>query len=490
MKKFILVLFCLGALGWSAFRIFNQFLVVNSAVIEETEEENSVPLRALDVDALAARLPKYQELYQKLRDDSFAAYAKLHPVAVPPDEATATTLRLAAYLCVWGDFYEEDLWTQCETYTQRVLGKNKAGENDPLIVFLKELNNYVDRHSTNDDDVERLAQSLAPLEKTDYPPVYKFWAHLMMTRNLVKAKRDAKADPMEKSFALVPSLIGKMVEYYRLLVQARWPDEILQVKGDRCIDDFQKDEDILVRFASALDAMWAQEAPDSVVRADLQGCYYTSYAWNARGTGWASTVTSDGWRLMKERLAQAAEILDAAYARHPESNLPARSMIIVVMGQGQGHDLMEMWFHRAMQADPDDYLACQRKMTYLRPRWHGSIREMWEFGLACAQTEKWTARLPLMLVTAAEEMGERNPKVFADPKIWEPLERVLRSYLERYPDSMCYRSYFAKFAAQGGHWNIAQEQFTLLGANWNRNLFSNQEYSTLKRAAEKNSQHH
>jgi hypothetical protein len=59
-------------------------------------------------------------------------------------------------------------------------------------------------------------------------------------------------------------------------------------------------------------------------------------------------------------------------------------MITVEMAIGEGNrDEMEKWFWRAMDADNDNLDACNKKLLWLEPKWHGSPEEMLEFARTC-----------------------------------------------------------------------------------------------------------
>src|SRR5271155_182325 len=51
-----------------------------------------------DANALAARMKYDQDIYQKVRDEALAAYAKLNPMPRPSDDEARAALRLIAYL--------------------------------------------------------------------------------------------------------------------------------------------------------------------------------------------------------------------------------------------------------------------------------------------------------------------------------------------------------------------------------------------------------
>jgi tetratricopeptide (TPR) repeat protein len=201
-----------------------------------------------------------------------------------------------------------------------------------------------------------------------------------------------------------------------------------------------------------------------------KGRRYITWAWEARGSGWANTVAPQGWKLFGERLAVAREALEQAWKVDPQESRAAADMIRVLMGESGSKAEMEMWFRRAMDANPDNREACSFKLRFLFPRWHGTPFEMEFFGRQCLATQNWWGPIPTILVEAHEEIarcGIEDPKAyFARPQVWKDIESVYRSFLEVYPDSHLapwYRSKLAKWACDCQQWDAARKVFAEIG---------------------------
>jgi hypothetical protein len=485
MKKFLMVFACCALLCGSGYRIYLFFTPSEEPL---TESVKNKPLRSLDVDAMAARLNKNQESYQKLRDESLAVYAQLHPVPSSRDLRAKTAIRLAAYLWVWDDFYGEGLWKTFADYANSILPAQggKPEVCDPLLVLVADVEYFRFVHSTKDSNVESMAKDVASLDATSYPEAFKVWGHRLMLQNLIRVKKDSKFGPsMTKSIELLPGVMEKLKIKYQALAKEGWPEELLYKAGDGCLDLAENDADNLPRLAKSLDEALESEMPESFVRPALQGSFYVTYAWNARGKGWASSVTEEGWVLMKERLIKAGEILEKAYEKYPNEGTIPRTMISVGLGLQTGKEDLNMWFQRAIKCDPNNYFYYKAKLYYLLPRWYGSNEEILGFGLECEGTQNWQAKIPMILLLAFEDMAENNPKTFATPKIWEATEKLLQTYLEHYPQSTTYRSKYAKYAVLSGHPQAAKKQFEILGEDWDREVFSQKEYKSMKTEADR-----
>ena len=165
----------------------------------------------------------------------------------------------------------------------------------------------------------------------------------------------------------------------------------------------------------------------------LKGNSYADMAWQARGSGWAKTVSNEGWRLFGERLEIAGEALTRAWELDQTDPRIALAMMRVELGQSEGRPRMELWFRRAMALDPDYYEACRSKLNYLDPKWAGTIEEMLKFGHLCVTNKTWGGRVPLILVEAHRTIRAEyaSDSMKADywkaPEVWLDVKGGVRS---------------------------------------------------------------
>ena len=208
-----------------------------------------------------------------------------------------------------------------------------------------------------------------------------------------------------------------------------------------------------------------------------KGNRFIDAAWEARGGGWAQTVSPQGWKLFGERLAVARESLEAAWKADPTDARAPTLMIKVVLGDSGDKGEMEMWFRRAMANNPDNRTACGSKLWFLYPRWHGSHAEMLVFGRQCLATQNWWGPLPTILVDAHVGVSKetQDPKAYlAQPEVWDDIRAVYGSFLEAFPDSPragWYRSTLAKWACDCQQWPEAKKLFDEIGEKPNLEVF-------------------
>ena len=132
---------------------------------------------------------------------------------------------------------------------------------------------------------------------------------------------------------------------------------------------------------------------------------------------------------------------------------------------------METWFRRAMELDPDNYLACNGKMEWLMPRWHGTAESAREFAYQCYRTRNWSAQIPLLLdPTAKERLSPTDPRLkpmLVDEDAWARVKAAHDGYVNAYPKDKWIRTRFALICETTDRLDEGRSAFTALeGKPW------------------------
>ena len=217
-----------------------------------------------------------------------------------------------------------------------------------------------------------------------------------------------------------------------------------------------------------IDAVLATVPTAKGIRLYFRGVFYTDYAWEARGSGMASTVTEVGWQKFNERATEARKALEEAWSLDKTDSESAAAMITVEMAIGEGNrDEMEKWFKRAMDADSDNLDACKQKLLWLEPKWHGSPEEMLQFARACRDTKNWRSGIPLVLAEAHDRLAGYLPEAkqveyMREPDVWQEIHGVYVEYIKNVPEDLVARSAYAAFCYLCSQFKEGHEQFQKL----------------------------
>jgi tetratricopeptide (TPR) repeat protein len=210
---------------------------------------------------------------------------------------------------------------------------------------------------------------------------------------------------------------------------------------------------------------WLRSDPSSHFANAAIGIFYVDYAWHARGSGWANTVTEEGYRLFKERLLKARNYLEKAYIADYSDPVVPSGLIKVALGLGSDYAEMEKQFQRAIKADRSAYEAYGAKFTFLMPKWHGSREEMFSFARETARNAPADSLAPLVLAKAHWEMyarSEDRASYFQQPEVWNEVRSVYSLLCDRFPKSKERHYWFARTARLAGDFETAKRESAII----------------------------
>jgi Domain of unknown function (DUF4034) len=198
---------------------------------------------------------------------------------------------------------------------------------------------------------------------------------------------------------------------------------------------------------------WREKTPKSRAAALTEALYWLSYAWNARGGGYASSVTPEGWKLLRERLEKAGAVL--LESKEYASSSPLWWEIYLRVGNGLGwpkQRLLEI-FSEATKKGKYFYTIYTDMAYYLVPKWGGSWQLVDTF---IKDAVKNTQRVEGHSIYAriyrnmsAQETEEFN--LFRDSLAsWPEMKRGFEDIVRPYPHSAWNINNFAAFACMAG----------------------------------------
>ncbi len=198
---------------------------------------------------------------------------------------------------------------------------------------------------------------------------------------------------------------------------------------------------------------WIQQTQSSIAYT-FRGIYYYKCATNARGSGWASTVTPEAWKRTREYLNLAAQDLGAAIKSDESNPLPYSTMMSILLMIGGNEDMMEAYFQRAIAYDPDYMQVYDTKLTNLMPKWGGSEQAMFAFARESIKHADKTSAMPVLLTMAHEEkawsISKQERKYYQKPEIWAEVQSVYERLLQRFPESGWYAVEYARVLCYAG----------------------------------------
>jgi hypothetical protein len=215
---------------------------------------------------------------------------------------------------------------------------------------------------------------------------------------------------------------------------------------------------------------WQKACPKSIYTLVIKGLILRNWAWEARGSGWASSVTDQGENLKNERLALAKQALNEC----PTNSRPFHwylAMQDIALGSNPSKEELYELCASAAKAYPQQVRHYFKQAYSLLPRWHGDDGEWERFARESADKVGGTDGdvLYARIVWYVHKAYSNEIKdVTLDTT---RLERGLKELSKRFPGDLAPSAELAMLSLTLGEKEKAKVQFAKLGANVPTSVF-------------------
>lgn len=134
-----------------------------------------------------------------------------------------------------------------------------------------------------------------------------------------------------------------------------------------------------------------------------RGEFLKSWAWYARGDGFAGDVNDEDWPKFHGRLVRSANEFKTAVGDFEADEFARSGLIDCATGLGTSLDETMQIFLEGLGHRPDSYSICSAMLNYLRPRWHGNPEILLKFGEACVKGGTWESGVRQLALEAVHE---------------------------------------------------------------------------------------
>ena len=233
----------------------------------------------------------------------------------------------------------------------------QPGCNDPLVLTVAAAN-AIELH----EKVRRLERAVAGIDHSGYQAYPKFYAEVLLASEL--------GSPPERIHSLDQ---GALRDFKQAFTDGSFRPGDEEEMAEILVNGWAHSS--FGRNGAAVCQTVRQAKGYAWLTLVLDGERGIAEAWKPRGTGWADSVTSQGWKDYASYLAKGRTALTQTWKLQPGRPLAPARMITVAMGDTSAEE-MRTWFERAVEAQTDYSQAWSNMRWGLRPRWHGSHEAM------------------------------------------------------------------------------------------------------------------
>jgi hypothetical protein len=194
---------------------------------------------------------------------------------------------------------------------------------------------------------------------------------------------------------------------------------------------------------------WIGARPESITPRVALAESLTSYAWKARGGGWANSVTDQGWEHFGERLKESVRVLVAAKKLKEKCPRWYSVMMTCALGLSMDRADYDQLFEEAISSHPSYTMYYRRRAYFLLPRWNGKEGE-WEEDLRKSADKLGGDAGDLLYARVVWEMhgGRYFGNIFSETQIsWPRVNNGFAIMIKSFPDSFSAKSERAYLAA-------------------------------------------
>jgi hypothetical protein len=219
---------------------------------------------------------------------------------------------------------------------------------------------------------------------------------------------------------------------------------------------------------------WVAFKPDSITPRVALAESYLQFAWKARGSGTADTVTAEGWQLFGERVQKAQDVLEQAKSLSTRDPEWYRAMQTVALAQGWDHKRAEQLLEEANAIEPGYYYFYTSYANFLLPKWNGEPGDSEAFAKTIADRIGGSDGDAIYFQVALK-LNCCEARAQAPAISWDRVKRGFASLERLYGSTNYERNALAFMAVRQGDQEFARQLFVRIGDDWSERVWRRKE---------------
>lgn len=271
---------------------------------------------------------------------------------------------------------------------------------------------------------------------------------------------EAKLALAANDFDKLDSIINQTAKNHERLADGEWLiDKLYKAICPYSNGPESKWQNILDKLSA-----WTKHNPNSANAKIALAKTYVSYAWNARGSGWADTVSKTGWKKLNERLVLAAKELQTAEKLGINNPCLYTAWASLALGQGWKKDKYDTLIQKCNKEFPAYLTIKMDKAYYLQTRWYGEAGE-WETYIAreaALEPDNEKDTTYAQLVWSVDRMRIFK-NIFAENKLldWPRVKAGMQKIIQMHPKDISVRAEYIKLALAASDEQAMKDAFKI-----------------------------
>ncbi len=224
---------------------------------------------------------------------------------------------------------------------------------------------------------------------------------------------------------------------------------------------------------------WIAAKPQSVTAAVAYAGSLHRWAWQARGSGPAESVSLDGWMRFGERLADAQKALDAVPGAKTGTVADPQwysEYMTVALGLDWKNEPMKALFEKASAHYPAYFYYYRQYANYLLPKWEGKPGDAATFARLAADNLPGADGDVLYFRIGTVLLSRSNGSFPHRSLDWQRLQRGHTALVSKYGTTRHIENEFALMAFREKDAAVAQSQFVGIGDKWAKSVWRDRTY--------------
>jgi transglutaminase-like putative cysteine protease len=288
--------------------------------------------------------------------------------------------------------------------------------------------------------------------------------------DLDELRRTVQADLREERFDELDRLADQYLRERSRLPGGGWLLRAFYGDLDIKLETDQQATDHLAHLEH-----WMKQRHESIAARIALANSLQSWAWLARGTGFADKVTDEGWRNFNDRIAKAEAVLESVSG---VINCPELYFSMMKIGRSQGWDAgrMKKAFERGIQLEPEYQFLYREYANYLLPKWYGKEGDSPKFAKASADQIGGDAGDILYFQIAMGLITRGNRDLDATMMDWQRIQRGYKGLSAKYGVNSNLKNQLAYMACRFKDAAIARQQFAAIDEDWAREVWGERKW--------------